>query len=268
MISLKCGQKTVSSENQALIMGIVNATPDSFFSKSRGGIERALQLIDEGADIIDIGGESTRPGFKEIDSKAEIQRIIPVIKAIRRKSDIPISVDTRKKDVLQAAVEEGADILNDVSSFETDSSLASYAALSGVSVVLMQGYNIGENHESSCRIVENVQKYLAERVEYAISQGIDKSKIILDPGIGFGKTEKENIELIKNVDKFCSGDFPVLMALSRKRIIGTMTKKDIDQRLPGTLAANIFSVLKGVKILRVHDVKETLDTLNVMKYLF
>ncbi len=267
MLKMTFGERTISTERRAFIMGIVNATPDSFFSKSRGGVNKAFELLDQGADIIDIGGESTRPGFTQVSKEEEIKRIVPVIKALRKKSDVVISVDTRKKEVMKAAYEEGADILNDVSSFESDPALADYAAEKNLSVILMHGYNKSENHESSENITKEVSDYLLERANFAIAHGIKKEKIILDPGIGFGKTNEENISLIKDTEKLCSSGYPLLMALSRKRVIGNMTGRDVEERLTGTVTADLISVIKGAKILRVHDVKETLDSLNVMKYL-
>ena len=258
MREIKITNKIIKTDRPAFVMGIVNATDDSFYSGSRGGIERAVQLIDEGADIIDIGGESTRPGFHEISSEEEISRVVPVIKEIRKKSNIVISIDTRKADVFRAAYDAGADLLNDVTALEYDENMADYASSAGVSVVLMhQG---GGDYN-------DVNKYLRSRIEYAVSKGIKKEKLILDPGIGFGKTNEESIALIKNTDKMCIEGLPFLMALSRKRCIGEMTGRETDDRMAGTLAADMISVQKGATIVRVHDVIETIDMLNVMKYL-
>lgn len=267
MLKMTFGNKKIQTERNAFVMGIVNATPDSFYKESRGGIEKALLMIEQGADIIDIGGESTRPGFTEVSEEEEIKRIVPVIRAIRKKSDVVISVDTRKKEVFKAAYEEGADILNDVSSFETEPELAVFAGEKGVSVILMHGYNQSEEHETSLDIVQKVNDYLIKKAEYALQNGVSKDKIIFDPGIGFGKTNEENIILIKNTKELCKPGFPLLMALSRKRVIGNMTDRAVEERLCGTLAANMISVEKGAGIVRVHDVKETIDCLNVMKYL-
>ena len=258
MLEIKISNKILKTDRPALVMGIVNATDDSFFEGSRGGIERALQLIDEGADIIDVGGESTRPGFHAVTSEEEIERIVPVIKEIRKHSDVCISIDTRKADVFKAAFEAGADLLNDVTALEFDEKMADYAKERDVSVVLMhQG---GGDYN-------DVNKYLRSRIDFAVSKGIKKEKLILDPGIGFGKTNEESIALIKNTDKMCIEGLPFLMALSRKRCIGEMTGRDTNERMAGTLAADMISVQKGAKIVRVHDVIETIDMLNVMKYL-
>ena len=260
-LEIKINNKVLCTDRPAFVMGIVNATDDSFFAGSRGGIDRALQLIDEGADIIDVGGESTRPGFHEVSAEEEINRVVPLISEIRRRSsraDIVISIDTRKASVFKAAFDAGADLLNDVTALEFDKEMGTTAAKTGVSVVLMhQG---GGDYN-------DVNEYLRGRIKFAVDAGISKEKLILDPGIGFGKTNEESINLIKNTDKMCIEGLPLLMALSRKRCIGEMTGRDTDQRMAGTLAADMISVQRGAKIVRVHDVIETIDMLNVMKYL-
>lgn len=269
MVQLQFGKKIISTEKPAFVMGIVNATPDSFYEKSRGGYERAMELIAQGADILDIGGESTRPGFTEIPVEEEINRIVPLIKEIRKNSDIPISVDTRKASVLEAAVIAGADALNDVSAMEDDKKMAETAAKLGVSVILMHRFNGNEAERiTNPEVVKEVSNYLEQRVEVAQKAGIPVEKIIVDPGIGFGKTNEENLLLIKYTNQLCSKKYPVLMALSRKRCIGMMTNQNsADNRLAGTLAADLLSVQKGAIMVRVHDVRETVDSLNVLKYL-
>ena len=279
MLQLTLGAKTVSTERPAFIMGIVNATPDSFFENSRGGLELARNLIDQGADILDIGGESTRPGFTPISAEEELKRILPLIRGVRKISDIPISIDTYKLSVIKIAAEEGVDIWNDVTSLygsgvmnadgtagiaaKTDSekyseASAHFLADSGLSVILMHTGSGG---------LKQVSGFLSKRADFCLKQGIKKEKIIVDPGIGFGKSTAECIELIKNPDVICDGQFPVLMALSRKRCIGEMTGREAKERLAGTLAADLLSVQKGAKIIRVHDVSSAFDTLNVMKNL-
>ena len=269
MISLQLKDRTISTSRPAFVMGIINATPDSFFDKSRGSLELAKKLIDDGADILDIGGESTRPGFSPVSAQEQIDRIIPLIKEIRTFSDIPISIDTRSAQVIKAAVENGADILNDVSSLEDDSEITDLAAKLEIPVILMHGFMENEeNRPSDPDVIENVRNYLLQRADFALSKGIAKDKIILDPGIGFGKTGEENIALIKNIGQLCGLGYPVLMALSRKRDIGSMTERTVEDRLIGTVTADIYSVMQGAKLIRVHDVKEAIDSLNVMKYLF
>ena len=279
MLQLKFGQNRAITERPAFVMGIVNATPDSFFEGSRGGIERALRLIQEGADILDIGGESTRPGYTPVSTEEEIARIIPLIQAVRRESGLPISVDTTKLEVFKAASAAGADIWNDVTALagaqpkdtentSTDGTALSlsepvkesalFIAKTGASVILMH---------TGPGSVKEVSDFLGQRVVYCLSQGISSEKIIVDPGIGFGKTFEENLALIKEPLALCGGRYPVLMALSRKRCIGEMTDRSVEERLAGTLAADMISVQQGAKIIRVHDVSAAIDTLNVMKNL-
>ena len=280
MLQLKFGLKRAATERPAFVMGIVNATPDSFYAESRGGVERALQLIREGADILDIGGESTRPGYTPVSVEEEISRIIPVIQAVRRESSIPISVDTTKLEVFKEAFAAGADIWNDVTALSgakknngedeksSDGTAASFGepsresalfiAKTGVSVILM--------HTGQAEVNE-VSDFLGQRAVFCLANGVASDKIILDPGIGFGKTREQNLNLIKAPLSICAGRYPVLMALSRKRCIGDMTGRPAEERLAGTLAANMISVQNGAKIIRVHDVSSTIDTLNVMKNL-
>lgn len=269
LLSMQFGSKSITTENKAFIMGIVNVTPDSFYSESRGGIDLAEQLICDGADILDIGGESTRPGYTAVEEDEEIKRVIPVIAAIRKKYNIPISIDTTKYKVLKAAYEAGADIFNDISSFDYDGEkCADFVAQNGMSVILMHRFTEPEeNRTTNPEIITEVSTYLEDKVKFALEHGIPLEKIIVDPGIGFGKTFEENVMLIKNTEKLCSGKYPILMALSRKRCIGTITRRTTEERLAGTLAANMLSIQKGAVIVRVHDVAETKDVLNIMKYL-
>ena len=270
MKTLKLKDRTISTEKPAFVMGIVNATPDSFWHESRGGIENAMNLIEQGADLLDIGGESTRPGSSYVDAAEEISRVVPLVKEIRRNSDIPVSIDTRKLEVMQAAYDCGADILNDVSALEDDERLASFAAKTEIPVILMHkrgNPDIMQNNASYSDAFAEVDSYLNSRVEFALKSGIRKDRIILDPGIGFGKNLEANIALIKNCGRLCQGKFPVLMALSRKSCIGQITGQDVENRLAGTLAADIIAILAGAFMIRVHDVKEAVDSMNVLKAL-
>ncbi len=280
MLQLKFGLKRAVTERPAFVMGILNATPDSFYENSRGGVERALKLINEGADILDIGGESTRPGYTPVSVEEEIARIVPVIQAVRRESSIPISVDTTKLEVFKAAYGAGADIWNDVTALsgarkadgndeksadgtaaaanEPSLESAKFIASTGVSVILMH---------TGPGSVKEVSDFLGQRLVFCLSHGVDSEKVIVDPGIGFGKSTEENIALIREPLALCGGRYPVLMALSRKRCIGDMTGRPTEERLAGTLAADMISVQNGAKIIRVHDVSSAIDTLNVMKNL-
>lgn len=281
MLQMKFGAKRAVTERPAFVVGIVNVTPDSFYADSRGGIERALQLIKEGADILDIGGESTRPGYQPVSDEEEIGRIMPVIQAVRRESSIPISIDTNKFSVFRAAFAGGADIWNDVTALagvqtideegnllnqdgtalaENEPSIAAaeYLSKTGASVILMH---------TGPGSIQQVSDFLGQRAVFCLSHGISSEKIIIDPGIGFNKTNEENLALISQPNALCGGRYPVLMALSRKRCIGEMTGRPVEDRLAGTLAADLISVQRGAKIIRVHDVSSAIDTLNVMKNL-
>lgn len=266
--SLKLKDRTIQTERPAFVMGIVNVTPDSFWEESRGSFERAMKLVEEGADILDLGAESTRPGYIAVSAEDEINRLVPVINQIRKETDIPISIDTRKASVMAECYKVGADILNDVSALEDDKDMAKTVAELGIPVILMHRF-LGEEsqREPSSKIVQEVSDYLYERVEFAKKSGIKSENIILDTGIGFGKTNEENIELIKCGNNICGKQYPVLMALSRKRIIGFMTDRKVEDRLYGTLAANMIAVMNGAFMVRVHDVAPTIDTLNVMRYI-
>ena len=273
MQQIKLGQTHAITDRPAFVMGIVNVTPDSFYPESRGGIERAFQLIKEGADILDIGGESTRPGYTPVSAEEEIGRILPVIQAVRRESGIPISVDTTKLEVFKAAHAAGANIWNDVTALsgsqltgvdgtaaaggEPSKDSALFIAKTGASVILMH---------TGPGSVKEVSDFLGQRVVFCLANGVASDKIIIDPGIGFGKSTEENLALIREPLALCGGRYPVLMALSRKRCIGDMTGRPAEERLAGTLAANLISVQKGAGIIRVHDVSSAIDTLNVMKF--
>lgn len=260
-------ERIVTTERPAFVMGIVNATPDSFFAESRGAAERALRIIDEGADILDIGGESTRPGADYVDADEEIRRIVPVLRAVRRHSSIPMSVDTRKSVVLRAALDEGADILNDVSALEDDEQSAAVAARAKIPVILMHKRGVPaimQDDTAYGDVFAEVDAYLYGRVRYALGRGIADTKIILDPGIGFGKDTTANATLIRRCGQLCGGRYPVLMALSRKTVIGELTGRAAEGRLAGTLAANMLSVIAGATLLRVHDVKDTVDAMAVL----
>ena len=256
MLEMTFGNKKISTELPAFVMGIINATPDSFYDKSRGGLERAMELVEQGAQILDIGGESTRPGFTPVSDQEELERVIPLIKELKKKSDVVISIDTTKTAVMKAALEEGVEIINNVSEF-TDHELE-LCQKAGATVILMHHTPGG---------IEEVIEYLNAQAQRCLKAGISKEKIIIDPGIGFGKSFEENIEAIKNTDRLCKTGYTVLMALSRKSSIGQITGRDVHERLAGTLAADIIAVQKGAKIIRVHDVSPAIDTLKVMKFI-
>ncbi len=273
-IELACG-KLLSTPFQSYIAGILNSTPDSFWDKSRVpfgskadvscAVERALSLVEEGCDILDIGAESTRPGAKYINAEEEQVRLIPLIEGIRKYSSIPISIDTRKASVMKAALEVGADILNDVSALEDDAELGPICAKAGIPVILMHGGS--QSGKQMDAKPSSVLRYLLERAKAAEALGIKREKIILDPGIGFGKEYKESFNLIRDMDTFAAKGYHVMLGVSRKSCIGEITGRDAEKRLAGTLAAEMFAAMRGASILRVHDVRETKDMLAVLKEL-
>lgn len=267
--------RNLSTENPAFVMGIVNANGDSFWEKSRGGVRLAKILVEQGADILDIGGESTRPGSEYIDAEEELHRVIPLVKKIRKFCDVPISIDTRKYDVMSAAFDAGADILNDVSALEDDPRLVKFAAREKIPVILMHNAmkknscKTGQNSAIMDGLAENifsqVNEYLNARADFALQNGIGAEKIIVDPGIGFGKDTAQNAALIANAAKLCGRKYSVLMALSRKSFFEKVCGRKVEERLWGTIAANAYSVLNGVSIVRVHDVAAAVDTVKVLK---
>jgi dihydropteroate synthase len=249
-------------------MGILNVTPDSF---SDGGtaftvddaLRRADQMIGDGADIIDIGGESTRPGGNRVMPADEIARVIPVIEAIAKRSDTPISVDTTRSEVAAAAIDAGAEIINDISGLRWDPAIADVAARTNTGLVLMHlhgSFETMHQHDPETDILNDVSRGFSESVERAVSSGVKTQSIALDVGIGFSKTLEQNLELLaklgKLVDEF--HDFPVLVGVSRKSFIGRVAGvEESGERLPGSLAAAALAIWNGAKILRVHDVRET-----------
>lgn len=268
MLEFKLKDRTISTERNAFVAGIVNVNNDSFWKGSRGGFSLAKRLILEKADILDIGAESSRPGSKYISEKDELKALIPLIRKIRKFSDIPISVDTRKKNVFEACMQEGADILNDISALEDDCQMARYAGNEKIPVILMhkrKNPDIMQKYTEYEDVFKEVEDYLYSRIQYAVENGIDEDKIIIDPGIGFAKDLHANLVLIKNCGRLCSGKYPLMMALSRKSFLGLLTGKTVDKRLVGTVSANLYSVINGAKFVRVHDVKEAVDSLDVLK---
>lgn len=268
MLEFKLKDRTISTERNAFVAGIVNVNNDSFWKGSRGGFSLAKRLILEKADILDIGAESSRPGSKYISEKDELKALIPLIRKIRKFSDIPISVDTRKKNVFEACMQEGADILNDISALEDDSQMARYAGNEKIPVILMhkrKNPDIMQKYTEYEDVFKEVEDYLYSRIQYAVENGIDEDKIIIDPGICFAKDLHANLVLIKNCGRLCNGKYPLMMALSRKSFLGLLTGKTVDKRLAGTVSANLYSVINGAKFVRVHDVKEAVDSLDVLK---
>ena len=242
-------------------MGILNVTPDSFsdggkFSSARSAIDHAVRMGDEGADIIDIGGESTRPGSDAVTSEEEIRRVVPVIEELVKKISVPISIDTYKSDVARAALEAGARIVNDISGFAFDGSMPSVAAMHKATAVLMhiQGTpKLMQQHPQYKNVTEEVKNFLEKQIGLARTAGVEQ--IIVDPGIGFGKTLAHNVTLFKELESFRSLGCPVLVGPSRKSFLGTLLDLPVEERVEGTAAAVAVSILRGAHIVRVHDVQ-------------
>jgi dihydropteroate synthase len=256
----------------ALVMGVVNITPDSFSEGGRHlGAERAiahaLALVDQRADVLDVGGESTRPGAAPVDAATEMARVVPVVRAVAPRIGIPVSVDTHKAVVAQAALEAGARVVNDVSALG-DPDMAEVVRRAGAGLVLMHMRGTPATMQSgdlsSNDIVRDVCEALAERLQFAVGAGIDRDAIVLDPGIGFGKTQAQNLALLRGLDRLRALGRPVLVGVSRKSLIGHLTGRPVEARLAGSLGGALGALHLGARIVRVHDVAETRDALRVM----
>ncbi|MEI8205538.1 MAG: dihydropteroate synthase [Kiritimatiellales bacterium] len=266
-----CRGREVVCGPRTLIMGILNVTPDSFsdggkFQILEKAVAHGLEMVEEGADIIDIGGESTRPGAKPVQALEEIARTGPVIKKLREKTGALISIDTRKAEVARAALAAGADIINDISAL-ADPGMAAVAAETGAGLVLMHMLGTPETMQTNPRydnVVSNVWSFLEERMRFAVARGVAPEQIVLDPGIGFGKTDEHNLALLKGIPTLMAAGRPVLIGASRKSFIGRMLGGGTDDRLAGSLAIAAFAVLRGAHILRLHDVKESCDAARLV----
>ena len=260
-----CFNQWIREENSAtLIMGILNVTPDSFsdggmYYNATQAIEFALQMEEEGADIIDVGGESTRPGAKTVELQKECDRILPVIEGIRTKSDILISIDTYKSEVARQSIATGAGMVNDISGMTFDPNMVDVIKDSGLPVVIMHIKGTPKNMQKNPYyedLMQELTEYFEERKKFARAKGILDQQIILDPGIGFGKRLQDNFQLLRELKKIVDMGFPVFIGPSKKSFIGLTLDLPIDQRLEGTAAAVTTGILKGARIVRVHDVKE------------
>ena len=259
---------------ETLVMGILNVTPDSFsdgglFYNTDEAVSHALQLIENGIDILDIGGESTRPGAEKISEKEEIQRIIPVVKQIRELSpEIIISIDTTKSMVAQKAIQSGANIINDISGFSFDNKMIDVVRESKVPVIIMHMQGDPSNMQNKPvydDLIIDISSFFKSKIKLATDAGIKKKQIILDPGIGFGKTVGDNFQLINQLNEFCKLGFPVMIGPSRKSFIGTTLNLPVDDRLEGTAAAVAVGVMNGARIVRVHDVKEIKRVVTIVE---
>ena len=258
-----------------LIMGILNVTPDSFSDGGRyhdrnSAVEHALQMVRDGADIIDVGGESTRPGAAPVALDEELERVVPVVAALGRREDIVLSVDTMKSEVAERALAAGAHIINDVSALEADPRMAEVAKAYGAGVILMHKRGEARTMQAQALyadVVREVRDYLIARVAYAESLGLARNALAVDPGIGFSKTAGHNLSLLANLGALRLCARPVVVGLSRKAFIGQLTGRGVEDRDAGTLGALAFCLGEGAQILRVHDVKAVRDVVQVMSAL-
>ena len=265
-----CGKFQLDLTNPC-VMGIVNVTPDSFsdggqFAASNLAADHALKLVEEGAAILDIGGESTRPNATPVGLQEELDRVIPVIEALVSQVNIPISIDTYKPQVMQAAINAGASIVNDVRALQEEGALQVVSeSNAGVCLMHMQGTpQTMQDNPQYDNVVYEVRDFLVARLQTCIDVGIAKNRILLDPGFGFGKTRAHNIALIRQLESFAALGQPLLVGLSRKSVLGEMTGNDVDARLYASIAASVIAAQKGAKILRVHDVKAMVEALKVV----
>jgi len=271
-MNLSCFHQWVGEKkSDTLVMGILNITPDSF---SDGGkyelvdkaVQFALQMEDEGADIIDIGGESTRPGANSVSVLEECSRVVPVIEGLKAKSEVLISIDTYKSDVARQSIKAGAEMVNDISGMTFDSNMAKLISESKLPVVLMhikgtpKNMQVNPNYDD---LIKEVSDYLRDRVKFAKENGVKEWQIILDPGIGFGKRVEDNFQLLRELNVIEELGFPVLVGPSRKSFIGLTLNLPVDKRMEGTAAAVTAGILNGARIVRVHDVKEMKQVVKI-----
>ena len=254
----------IRKDNEVLVMGILNVTPDSFsdggeFLGKNSAVKRAVEMEENGADLIDIGGESTRPGADQVPLEEELERTVPVIEGIRKETDVPISIDTYKSEVAEKALDAGANIINDISALRFDSDLGRVAAERGAPLVLMHMQGTPKTMQEDPTYddpVGDISDFLGERVEKAKSLGVKDEQLILDPGIGFGKRLEDNYEILRRLEEFKQLGYPLLLGTSRKSFLGATLDLPTEERLEGTIASNVVGVIRGADILRVHDVKE------------
>ncbi|KPK76657.1 MAG: dihydropteroate synthase [candidate division Zixibacteria bacterium SM23_73] len=262
---LNFSKRTFDLSSRTHLMGILNVTPDSFsdggeFFQVEDAVKQGVRMAEEGADIIDVGGESTRPESDPVTIEEELSRVIPVIEALSKEIDIPISIDTYKSQVAKKALDAGAEMINHISALRFDPQMKKIAAEYQVPIVLMHIKGTPKNMQENPYyddVIEEIIEYLRESMRLAIDTGIQKENIIIDPGIGFGKRLEDNLNILKNLKKFSILDCPILVGPSRKSFIGKILTLPVEERLEGSLAALAVSIMNGANIVRVHDVKES-----------
>jgi len=253
-------------------MGVLNVTPDSFsdggkFFKMENAVEQGMKMAQEGADIIDVGGESTRPGSDPLPTEEELSRVIPVIRSLSEKTDVPISIDTYKAEVAKQALDAGAQMINDISALRFDPEMKKIASEYKVPINLMHIKGTPKNMQKDPwyeDVIGEITEYLKKSIKIACDAGIDSQKIIIDPGIGFGKRLENNLNILKNLKKFSILGCPILIGCSRKSFIGKILDVPVEERLEGSLAALAVAVMNGANIVRVHDVKESRRAAGLM----
>lgn len=261
---MKIGNKIFEPSEKTYVMGILNVTPDSLsdggsYTSIDKAMEQAEKMIQQGADIIDVGGESTRPGHVQIGDEEEIKRVVPVIREIKKKFDIPVSIDTYKSAVAKAALEAGADLLNDIWGFRYDEKMAELAAEYDVPVCLMHNRDNLDYDD----FMEDVKKDLQISLDIAEKYGVKKENIMLDPGVGFGKTYEQNLMVMNHLEEIVDMGYPVLLGTSRKSVIGLTLDLPVDEREEGTLATSVLGAIKGCQFVRVHDVEKNVRALKM-----
>ncbi len=272
---INCRDKQLELSVRTHIMGIINCTPDSFYSGSRrldpaGAIESGIRMVAEGADILDVGGESSRPGADPVSNEKELDRVLPVIEGLLKFVNVPISIDTYKSSVAKAALESGAHIINDISGLGFDSKLGSVAAQYDVPVILMHIKGKPKNMQMKPTyddVVNEIYEYFEERLQYASGLGIKKEQVVLDPGLGFGKRLIDNYEIVNGLRKFENFGCPILVGPSRKSFIQKVLDLPSEEAMEGTLAMATAAILNGAHIMRVHDVKEMKRAAQIADFL-
>ncbi len=268
---LDCAGKSLDL-SQPQVMGVLNVTPDSFsdggdFFSTDAALERARRMVEEGAAIIDVGGESTRPGAQPVPLEEELRRVLPVIEALHRSLPVPVSIDTRKPQVMRAAVAAGAGLINDVNALRAEGAAAVAADL-GVPVCLMHMQGEPQSMQTAPRytdVVDEVIGFLLDRAEACIAAGVARQRILLDPGFGFGKTAGHNLRLLRYLDRLTAQGYPVLVGLSRKSLIGQILDLPVDKRLYPGVALAVLAVWQGAAIVRSHDVRETREAIRMCR---
>jgi len=266
-----CKRRTLCLSKKTYVMGVLNRTPDSFsdggvFLDEDKAVRHAEEMVRDGADIIDIGGESTKPGSEPVSVKEELARVIPIIKRIAQDIDVPISIDTQKSEVAEAAIEAGASIINDVTALRGDERMKSIVAKYGTPIVLMHMKGTPKTMQIDPEyhtLISEIISYLKESIGIAKEAGIPEGKIIIDPGIGFGKTTGHNLSVIRNLNRFKTLGRPILVGVSRKSFIGKILNSEVNDRLMGTAASVAISILNGANIVRVHDVKPMVEIARI-----